>query len=249
MNQTFRLVLAWALAWPTLLTAQATTYNQKVEADSFVSSGLPDGNFGGAGGMEIAAPTLTQLRTEISLIRFDTAALQASMIADYGLGNWQVTAVTLTLFSNVARAGQQPNNSIFNKIAAGDFAFGLLSNNNWSETDITWNTLPSLLPGTEANTLTPLGTFYWDATGQPSSTWTLDLDALLVGEINAGGKVSLLGEPTEGSAVGYLSNTLTSRAGYLSVTVQAVPEPSIRVLIGTLIVVMVGKKLRYGIWS
>ena len=114
--------------------------------------------------MEIAGPTLAQPRTQKTLLRFNTAAMHAAFDADYGAGNWAVTGVTLSLFSNYATAGVQPANSRFNKIAAGSFEFDLLSNNNWDEMSITWNTLSSFLPGPgNNNSLTPLGTFFWDA--------------------------------------------------------------------------------------
>ena len=207
--------------------ARATTHSQQVGADTFVSSGQPNSNFGGLGAMEIAAPTAAQPRTEMTLLRFDTAALQAAFDSDYGAGNWEVTSISLTLFSNVSTAGQQPGNSSFNRIAAGNFEFDWLSNNNWSESGITWNTLPDILPGSgNGNSLTPLGTFLWPANGSASSLWTLNLDANLVDAINSGNQITLLGQPTAGSTVGYLFNTLTLNPGFLNVTAQAVPEPS-----------------------
>lgn len=182
--------------------------------------------------MEMAAPAAAQPRTEIALLRFDTSAMQASFNADYGVGNWVLSDVTLSLSSNVAVAGQQPNNNSLNKIAAGGFEFDLLGNNSWSETAITWNTLPTILPDSgNTNTLTPLGSFFWDAAGAANSIWTLNAGQLLVDEINAGGQVTILGQPTTDSTVGYLFNTLTANPGYLNVTVETVPEPSTVALI------------------
>lgn len=178
--------------------------------------------------MEIAAPTATQPRTQIALLRFETAAMRAAFDADYGVGNWAVTSVSLSLSSSVATAGQQPNNNSFNRIAAGDFEFALLSNDGWSETGITWNTLPGILPGSgNDNASTPLGNFFWPANGAASSVWTLNLDALLLNEIYNGDTLTLLGQPTIGSAVGYLFNTFPGNPGHLDVAVQAVPEPSV----------------------
>ena len=232
MNQTLLPALVCLMVLPQSLFAQSSTYSQRVGADTFVSSGQPNVNFGTLGAMEIAAPTLAQPRTEIALLRFDTSGMQVSFDADYGAGHWVVTGVTLSLFSNVALAGQQPANNSFNKIAAGGFEFDLLGNNTWSESAITWNTLPSILPGSgNTNTLTPLGSFFWDATGAANSVWTLNAGQLLVDEINAGSEVSILGQPATGSTVGYLFNTLTSNPGYLNVTVEAVPEPSAVALI------------------
>jgi hypothetical protein len=108
----------------------------------------------------------------------------------------------------------------------------LLGNNNWSESAITWNTLPAILPGAgNNNTLTSLGAFFWNATGSASSSWTLNPDSGLVNEINNGGEVTILGQPVAGSTVGYLFNTLANNPGSLNVTVAAAPEPSTMALL------------------
>jgi hypothetical protein len=225
MKHFLNVALICAVILPAL-TTRATTYNLQVGADTFVSSGQPNNNFGSLGAMEIAAATAAQPRTEMTLLSFDTSALQAAFDADYGPANWMVTSVLLTLFSNVSTAGQQPGNASLNRIAAGNFEFDLLSNNNWSESSITWNTLPNILPGSGSNSLTSLGTFFWPASGSASSIWTLNLDANLVDAISDGSQITILGQPTAGSTVGYLFNTLTFNPGYLTVTAESVPEPS-----------------------
>jgi len=227
MKITLLSTLACLMVLPSTLLAQSSTYNQKVGANTFVSSGSPTANFGTLGAMEIAAPTAAQNRTEISLLGFDTSAMQSSFDSSYGVGGWVVTGVTLSLFSNVATAGNKPSNGSFNTIAAGAFEFDLLSDNNWSQSAITWNTLPTILPGSgNNNTSTQLGTYNWDAAGESSSIWTLNSSQSLVDDITAGNQLTILGQPTAGSTVGYLFNTALLNAGYLNVTVQAVPEPS-----------------------
>jgi hypothetical protein len=215
------------------LHAQITA-SQVVAADTFVSSGQPTMNFGALGAMEIASPTSGQNRTEESLMQFNAAAIKSTFDSDYGAGNWTVTAVTLKLFSNFPTAGQQPGNSSFNKIAAGGFQFDWLSDDNWSESAVTWNNLPNLLPGTATNELDSLGTFNWAADGSASQTWTLTLDTNLVNDIQAGDAVTVLGQPTSGSTVGYLFNTLNNNPGYLNVTAQSTqaPEPAGAALAG-----------------
>ena len=221
-----------ALMLPARLLAQASTYSQPVGADTFVSSGQPDMNFGSLAAMEIAGPTASQARTELALLQFDTSALTANFDAAYGSGAWRVTSVTLTLFSNVSLAGQQPNNPSFNRIAPGGFELALFSNNDWDENGITWNTLSGLLPGPgNNNTLPPLGTFFWDAAGEGVSTWQLDSDAQLAQAIYGGGLVTVLGQPTAGSTIGYLFNTQKLNPGYWNVTAEPVPEPSILALV------------------
>jgi hypothetical protein len=223
-----KFALLFAAALPVTLTATPTTINQKVEADTYVSSGQPTSNFGTMGAMEIAVPTTSQNRTEESLFRFNAASIESAFNADYGAGNWAIASITLSLFSNFSSAGQQPGNSSFNKIAAGGFEFDWLSNDSWSETGITWNTLSTVLPGTGNNTLASLGDFYWSADGSTSQSWTLNLDPNLVSDIGSGGEVTIFGQPTAGSTVGYLFNTLNNSPAYLNVTadVVAAPEPS-----------------------
>jgi len=243
------LVLACLVTSPTTLRAQFTTFSQQVGADTFVSSGEPNSNFGIQAGMEIAGPTLAQPRTQKTLLRFDTVAMHAAFDADYGQGNWVVTGVTLSLFSNYSTAGVQPANARFNKIAAGGFEFDLLSNNNWDEMSITWNTLSDILPGPgNNNTLTSLGSFFWDAAGEPSSIWTLDVNPNLAGQIYNGDQVTIFGQPTANSTVGYLYNTRTLNPGFLNVTAMAVPEPSIQAFVAGLIFLtsrrLISKKYR-----
>jgi hypothetical protein len=240
----FRTTLAFLIALPAMVTAQSATYSVAVVADTFVSSGHPNDNFGSLGGMEIAAPTLAQPRTQMTLLRFDTSALQAAFDADFGAGNWMATSVSLTLVSSVATAGQQPNNARFNKIAAGDFKIDLLINNSWSEGGITWNTLPSILPGIgNTNTQTSLGTFFWDAIGRSTSTWTLSPDSILTQKITDGEQLTLLGQPAPDSTVGYLINTRNLDPALLNVTAVAVPEPSsVALMVGFLCVTVCSRR-------
>lgn len=218
-------MLAAAVLFPAGLRAQSLTLSQAVQQDTFVSSGQPAQNFGTQGAMEIAAPTASQNRSEETLQGFNTASLQSQFNAAYGAGNWTITRVTVTDYSNVSTAGTQPANGSFNKIAAGGFELDWLSDNNWSETAITWNTLPNILPGTGNNSMDSLGDFIWQADGSSSATWALNLDPNLTSEIYNGGTVTIFGQPTAGSTVGYLFNQQTLAASYLNVTVVQLPEP------------------------
>jgi hypothetical protein len=230
-KQALKLTILLTAALPVSLPAQSTTLSQVVDMNTYVSSGQPTQNFGTMGAMEIAVPTAAQNRTEESLIQFNTATLQSEFNADYGAGNWGVTAVTLTLYSNFATAGQQPNNSSFNQIAAGEFELDWLSDNNWSATAITWNNISSILPGTGNNTMDSLGDFNYLASGSSPNTWTLGLDPNLLSEISSGAPVSIFGQPTAGSTVGYLFNTLNNNPAVLNVTVAEVPEPATTALV------------------
>jgi hypothetical protein len=231
LDRNLTLTLLFTSALPLTLPAQSTTLNQLVEANTYVSSGQPNQNFGTLAAMEIAGPTAAQNRTEETLLQFNTASMESSFNADYGAGDWEVTDVTLSLFSNVSTDGTQPNNSSFNKIAPGGFELDWLSDNNWSQTAITWNNISSVLPGTGGNTMASLGDFDWLANGASSTTWTLGLDPNLVNDIDGGGQVTIFGQPAAGSTVGYLFNTAGLNGAELNVTVAAVPEASAMALI------------------
>jgi hypothetical protein len=126
----------------------------------------------------------------------------------------------------------QPGNGSFNKIAAGGFELDWLSDNNWSQSAITWNNLSGVLPGTGNNTLDSLGHFSYLADGTSPLTWTLGLDPNLVNDIDSGGLVTIFGQPTAGSTVGYLFNTSTQgNPPVLNVTVEQVPEPGTAALL------------------
>lgn len=217
---------AFAFMLGVAIAARAETFSLPVAADTFVSSSNPGTSFGTHGAAQIAAPTPAQPRTLLGLLRFDTASLRDSFDAGYGAGNWSISSVSLTLFSSVNHSGAQPNNKSFNRIAAGDFDFGFLSNDDWEENSITWNSLSTILPGVgNTNSLTPLGTFFWN-TGQESATWSLAGDVAFWQDIYDGSPVSFLGQPTPGSGVSYLFNTQRVNPALLNVTVQSVPEPS-----------------------
>jgi len=230
-KQALKLTLLMTAALPGSILAQSTTLSQVVDMNTYVSSGQPTVNFSTMGAMEIAVPTTAQNRTEESLIQFNTATIQSEFNADYGVGNWTVTGVTLKFYSNFATAGQQPGNSSFNQIAAGGFELDWLSDNNWSATAITWNNIASVLPGTGNNALDSLGDFNFQANGASPNTWTLGLDPNLLSEITSGDPVSIFGQPTAGSTVGYLFNTLNNNPAVLNVTVAETPEPTTWVLV------------------
>src|SRR6516162_4020092 len=99
MKHVLHTALICVVILPVLSTRAAIVYSQQVGADTFVSSGQPTSNFGSMGAMEISAPTTAQPRTEMTLVRFDTSAMQAAFNSDFGAGNWAVTSISLTFFS------------------------------------------------------------------------------------------------------------------------------------------------------
>ena len=78
--------------------------------------------------------------------------------------------------------------------------------------------------------------FFWDAAGEPSSIWTLDPNSDLASQIYNGDSITIFGQPTANSTVGYLFNSGKVTPAFLNVTATVVPEPSIRAFVGLLLV-------------
>ncbi len=222
INRTIALFVALAATLPAPLLAQ-TVVTANAAENTFVESSQPSANFNNLGGMQIGGASTNTVE---SLLQFNTAAIDSTLNSDYGVGNWVVTGVSLKLFSNMASAGTQPGNSDFNTIAAGGFELDWLSNNSWNPSTVTWNTLPNYLGGVGGNVQDSLGDFNYLANGTSPITWTLGLDPNMVNNIDNGTPVSIFGDPTSGSSVGYLFNTIKqNNPAVLSVTAEAVPEP------------------------
>ena len=139
--------------------------------------------------------------------------------AQFGADNWAITSVSLSLSTNYAAAGVQPNNPDFNTIAAGYFTLNVLGSNP-DITTLTWNLLQTDLGVT---TVSPVGTFYWPATQSLLSQYVpyqLNLTTELINAITSG-TVTVLGLPAD-SNVGYLFNTNTKGTPpYLMITADS----------------------------
>jgi hypothetical protein len=101
------------------------------------SSGNPDGsnlqdvNYGNAGTLAIAPASSTKGAFD-SVILFNTAAAVSQFNTAYGVGNWSITGVQLSLASNFGVQGAQPNNLIFNTINAGSFGIDWIADTTWT---------------------------------------------------------------------------------------------------------------------
>jgi hypothetical protein len=212
-------------------------------ADTFVNSLSPDANFGSAGAMEVVAGTNPTGEFD-SLLMFDLSGAVASFNALYGVGQWAVNGVTLSLGTNFGSQGAQPS-SPFASINAGVFGVRWIQNHSWIEgtgnpvtptTDgITFNTLSNYLSAADRS----LGTFSWTAPGPPApanvvGTYNLGLDPSFISDLGAGGKVSMEIVPAD-SGVGYLFNSrsypTTANRPQLVVSATPVPEPGTAVLL------------------
>jgi len=228
-------------------------------ADAFVVSGSnsnanPNWCYGGAGALVVAGANTANGEYQ-TVLKFDLQYVKNFYDNQYGIGNWHVDSITLTLSSNAAFQGQQPNNPIFTQINAGGFAIDWMANNNWSEGLATANPSTPYVPtnapvdGVTFNSLSTLrsasdqtlGLFYWGAPsgtvisnpislngsgGQVSTTWTLSLQSGILADVASGGLASLRLYATD-SATAYLFNSKTKGPDYWPVLeVFAIPEPS-----------------------
>ncbi|HEX3355634.1 MAG TPA: DNRLRE domain-containing protein [Tepidisphaeraceae bacterium] len=219
----------------------ALTFSTIPSSDTFVSTKLPDNNYGGAGALEVSASGATNGGYE-SLLQFDLSGAKSSFDA----GQSQITAVTLQLTATA------PGNPIFNANAAGSFTLTWMQNDGWTEGNgnpgtasttggVTFNTLPSFLGASD----TSLGNFNFVGGNSGIATYTLGLPNSFVSDILSGGSVSLLVTPND-SSVSYLSNSrsfgTTTARPLLTITATTAPEPSVVILVGG--IMLLGRRRR-----
>lgn len=231
--------LATSLRADSIFTINDTT------ADAFLAAGSPGNpvgtnltslNFGSAGTLAIAPAGSTKGEFD-SIIEFDSTAAVSQFNTTYGVGNWQITSITLSLASNFGVQGVQPNNGIFNTINAGQFGIDWLADNTWVEgtgggmgspgypnnSSVSFNSISSLFSAGSAS----LGTFLYTPPGNNIYlNYSLPLNASLVSSVAAAGGVSLYFFAAD-DQVSYLFNSRTYSANHpeLTITATAVPEP------------------------
>ncbi|MBX3375969.1 MAG: hypothetical protein KF678_03075 [Phycisphaeraceae bacterium] len=212
--------------------ANADIINLNPVADTFVSSAQPDGNFGSAGGLSVAAPGLAQGEFQ-TLIRFDTAPAIAAFNASFGAGNWTVSEVSLVLTSTNA------NNPVFNTPAAGQFTLSWMQNDTWVEgtggpsapspIGVNFNSLPSFLSAADET----LGTFAYSGATSGTVTATTSLAAGFLSDVAAGGPVSLRLFAADASiAWVFNSRNFGTVGSHPVLSITAVPAPGAAGVIG-----------------
>jgi len=221
-------------------------------ADAFVTDGSthnasPNDNYGAAGALMVAGASGTN-GPFLSVLQFNLSGAVTQFNAQYGVGNWTITGVSITLASNAATQGASAGNAIFPSINGGGFDITWMQNNNWTEgtgspgtpevpaqgsTDLTYNNLLSTFetPGTDEL----LGSFDYTPPGNNVAlTWNLDTgssDSGFVDDIESGTPVSLLFGATS-STTAYLFNSRSYTSGNNPImTVTAVPEPVTGILL------------------
>ncbi len=231
-NQKVIFVSVLSLLACAMPSTHAATFDSNPTADAFVTSAQPASNFGGAGGLALAAPGLSQGEFQ-SVLRFDTASARASFDATYGVGKWTIQSIALRL------SAQSPNNPIFNAAAAGQFNASWIQNDTWVEgtgtpaapgvTGITFATLPTFISGADE----ALGTFAYNGATSGANTYALALTAGLLADTSAGSLVSLRTYAAD-IAVSYLfrSRSFGTVSDRPVLSITAIPEPATLMLLG-----------------
>lgn len=238
-------IMATALSL-TAAKADITFTINNTSADAFLATGssanpvgsdLTSLNFGGAGTLAIAPASSTKGRFD-SIIKFNTAAAVSQFNTTYGMGNWSISGLTLSLASNFGDQGEQPNNGVFNTINAGSFGIDWLGYDSWVEGNgsgmgtagfpnnsfVSFNSIPTLYSSGSAS----LGTFTYTPPGDKIYlSYSLPLAAGLLSDATTGGEVSLYFYAVD-NQVGYLFNarSFASNQPRFIITATAVPEPA-----------------------
>jgi len=224
----------------------AATFSLNPAADAFVTSGpsgnLSGNNYGGAGGLSLAAPGSPKGEFQ-SVLQFGLSGAKNAFDAQFGAGNWTVQSVTVQLTT------ANPNNLIFNANAAGQFGISLMRNNGWTQgtgtplapttTGITFATLPSF----ESALDEAVGTFSYNGGFSGATSYALTLSPTLTEDILAGGTMSLRMFAGD-SSVSYLfySERFTTPASRPLLTINAIPEPGVAALGGVAVGVFVWRR-------
>jgi hypothetical protein len=211
---------------------QSATFTSQAIADAYVTTGadgsLSSSNFGAAGALAVSASGLPQGEFQ-SVIKFSLAGATSSFNTQFGAGQWMIDSVTLQL------TAAPHGNSIFNNVAAGQFAVSLMQNNSWVEGAGNGGTPTSdgisfdSLENTYINNALdqPLGVYEFGGNTIGANSYTLGLSSQLVADALSGGNVSLRLFAAD-SNVSYLFDSRTggSTAFHPMITVDAsvVPE-------------------------
>ncbi len=159
-------------------------------ADAFVAASRPESNFGGAGGLTVAADGMANGEFQ-GLMRFDAFGARAIFDAALGAGRWRVASVTLQV------AFGTPSNPLFNPVQAGPIGVSWLGGDAWEEGSgspmmptsdgVRFDDLAVLIAAGDE----PLGEFQFDGSISGTAVWTLTASPGLNADILSGSMLSL----------------------------------------------------------
>jgi hypothetical protein len=248
------LVTGVVVVWVTVCSGQSGLFTSHPIADAFVTPGatgsLSSSNFGAAGSLAIAAPGLPEGQFQ-SVIKYDLSSDMNAFNAEFGVGNWTVQSVSLTLTAS------PHGNAIFNAVAPGSFGVSLMQNNSWVEgtgtggaptsDGISFNSLENTYINSALDQA--LGTFNFAGNTGGANSYSLDLSSGMVADIMGGDDLSLRLFAADNN-ISYLFNSRNTTAAMtteptLTVQVAVVPEPSsVMLCVGALTILWMVQALR-----
>lgn len=234
MRLRFPLLLTF-VSFAASLTARAALYTVPAAADTFVKEQTPDGTFGRAGQVMVSGPTAVNAMNVMNgpadaFLRFATSATKTQLDADFGAGQWRITAASLVLIEVT-----NPNNPIFN-IGPGQFQVQWLNGDGWLEgigtpnspgnIGITWNTRAAFLnPALDR----PLGVFA-NPVLSAAVTCDLTMDAAFLTDLTGDDETSFYLTAVSGTTgFNFRSRDFTgdpTSLPKLILDVEAIPEPA-----------------------
>lgn len=158
-------------------------------ADTFVRQNAPDDNFASNGALSVTGSAARNMSGDLvgladTFLQFNLASEVASLDAEFGPQNWAIRDISLQVTEQTT-----PGNPRFGR-GRGRFEIRWIAADEWSQTQLTWNTKGNHLNN---DTDIPIGTFanlYHGDQYFPIQRFTLSLPEALVNDIRAGDDVS-----------------------------------------------------------
>ncbi len=235
--------LVACLVWINLPTPIVSNANGAViaelipSADTFVTSSNANGNFGGAGALAVSAAGAQKGAFE-SWMKFDMAAAKTQFDTAYGVGNWSLDAVTLTMTRTSPN-----NNALFNADALPvSLKVQWIHDDSWSEGTGTPNVVGTIGLNYTSSQATLTGndvlvssiTTTQVPNNATKEVFNLGLNSNFVSDIKNGQLVTLRLFSDEGAG-SILFNSrnfgTASNRPLLSVSAVAVPEPNFAIAV------------------
>jgi len=232
--------------------------------DTYSRQLAPNDTHGEAGALHVSGSMATNENGEMlgvadSWLRYDTSNAIAQFDSDFGVGNWVIQMVQLSL-----REQAFPNSPNLTR-GAGDFEISWIANDNWTEgfgtanmpetasgNELSWTHGQTLLDGNADQSLGVFSSLF--ETGRRS--FTLGLNGSFIGDVeNGGNDVTLRLTPAD-NTIGYTLNSednifndnnpdpfLTRRPLMIIEAVQ-IPEPATALLMTGLLGTCVCRRRR-----
>jgi len=172
------------IAQGALVVVQTTTI-----ADTFVRQNSPDENFGTKGALSVAGSAAGNMSGELvgpadAFLQFNLASEVASLDAEFGPQNWAIRDIWLQFVEQTT-----PGNPRFGQ-GRGRFEIRWIAADEWSETELTWNTKGNHLNSDIDISVGTFANLYHGDAYFPIQRFTLTLSEALVNDIRSGDDVS-----------------------------------------------------------